>query len=78
MFKRLDCDRRPKNKRYSDCWCDYPGVGKIYDTDIAAFVRKHTHWWDRLDYHKICDCAQMTFDMLAGVIPMPKKKNWYF
>ena len=78
MAKRLDYDRRPKNKRYSDCWADYPGVCKIYDADIAKFVKKHTHWWDRLDYHKMCDCAQMAFDMLAGVIEQPKKKNWKF
>lgn len=78
MAKRLEYDRRPKNKRYSDSYADYPGVGKIYDTDIAKFVRRHTHWWDRLDYHKMCDCAQEAFDMLAGVIPMPKEDKWYF
>lgn len=75
---RLEYDLRKPGERYSQMWSDYPGVGKIYDTDIAAFVKKHTHWWDRLDYHKMCDCAHMAFDLLAGVVPMPEKGKWYF
>ena len=39
MFKKL------KN-RYSKGWADYPGVGRIYDKDVAKYVRQHTHWWD--------------------------------
>lgn len=65
-------------RRYSDGWADYPGVGKITDRQVAAFVKKHTHWWDRLDYHFMCDCAQAAFGMLAKYIEEPKKKNWKF
>lgn len=66
------------SNRYSTGWADYPGAGRIYDTDVAKYVRKHTHWWDRLDYHKMCDCAQLAFGILAGYIEKPKKKNFKF
>lgn len=69
---------KKKKSRYSEGWADYPGVGRIYDADVAKFVKKHTHWWDRLDYHKMCDCAQLAFGMLADCIEKPKKKNWKF
>lgn len=64
-------------KKYSDSYVDYLGVGKITDKQIAEFVRQHTHWWDRLDYHKVSDASQMAFHMLAGVVETPKGK-WYF
>ena len=67
-----------RSNRYSTGWADYPGVGRIYDTDVAKYVRRHTHWWDRLDYHKMCDCAQLAFGILAGYIEKPKKKNFEF
>lgn len=57
---------------------DYPGVGIITDLEVAKLVRKHTHWWDRLNYHKMTDaglCAQL---MLMKVYDQPKKKKWFF
>ena len=63
--------------KYSEAYSEYPGVGKITDKQIAEFVRQHTHWWDRLDYHKVSDASQMAFLMLAGVVETPKEK-WYF
>ncbi len=65
-------------KRYSDGYADYPGVGKITDEMVAKYVRNHTHWWDRLDYHKISDATIAAFGMLAGYIEKPKKKRWFF
>ena len=65
-------------KRYSDGYADYPGVGKITDEMVAKYVRNHTHWWDRLDYHKISDATITAFGMLAGYIEKPKKKRWFF
>lgn len=64
--------------RYSTGYADYPGVGRITDGMIAKFIRQHTHWWDRLDYHKISDASQLAFLMLAKVVKMPTKKKWYF
>lgn len=65
-------------KRYSDGYADYPGVGKITDEMVAKYVRNHTHWWNRLDYHKISDASIAAFGMLAGYIEKPKKKRWFF
>ena len=44
-------------RKYSTGYVDYPGVGRITDEMIAKYVRKHTHWWDRLDYHKVSDAC---------------------
>ena len=65
-------------RKYSTCYSMYPGVGKITDEMIAAYVKKHTHWWDRLDYHKISDASQMAFLLLIGAAEEPKEKEWYF
>lgn len=67
-----------KQGRYSDGYAEWEDGRKVTDRQVAHFVKKHTHWWDRFDYHKICDCAQMAFDMLSGHVEMPKKKNWKF
>lgn len=65
-------------ERYSKMWVDYPGKGKITDADVAAFVKKHTHWWDRFDYHKVSDSALLAQNILMGVVEEPKEKNWKF
>lgn len=66
------------NRKYSNGSCDFGNGVVITDEQIAKFVRQHTHWWDRLDYHKICDAAQLAFNILAGDVEPPKKKHWYF
>ena len=38
-----------KKREYSKNDIDYPGVGIITDEMVAKLVRKHTHWWQRLD-----------------------------
>ncbi|MGN1368076.1 MAG: hypothetical protein ACI4WX_04345 [Aristaeellaceae bacterium] len=65
-------------RKYSTGYADYPGVGRITDEMIAKYVRLHTHWWDRLDYHKVSDASQMAFLILCGAVKKPKKKRWYF
>lgn len=69
--------RRPEGKRYSDCWTNQPRTGKVMDADIAAFVKKHTHWWDRLDTHFVSDCVLEAMDILWGYMEPPKGK-WFF
>ena len=63
--------------KYSENCIDYPGVGIITDEQVAKLVREHTHWWDRLDYHKMTDAALLAQLMLMGIVPQPKKR-WYF
>jgi hypothetical protein len=69
--------RQNPGKRYSDTWSTQPRVGKVYDREIAKLVKEHTHWWDRLDTHFICDCALVAQDIAWGYIEVPKDK-WYF
>ena len=66
------------NRKYSTGSCTFENGLTITDEQIAKFVRQHTHWWDRLDYHKMCDAAQTAFNILAGCVEEPEKKRWYF
>lgn len=65
-----------KKNKYSDNWIIYDGV-KITDMDVAKFVREHTHWYDRLNWHKMSDAGIEAQLFLMHVIEMPKKKKWY-
>lgn len=65
-------------RNYSTGYCKFDNGVVVTDEQIAKFVRQHTHWWDRLDYHMVCDCAQIAFDILAGHTEAPKSKHWYF
>lgn len=74
-----------KKKRYfptkdgrSHCWSDYPGVGRVYDKDIADFTIKHVTLFDRLFRPwKIAEGAITAEGMFFKVIPTPEGK-WYF
>lgn len=68
-----------KKPKYSNWITGYPNQ-KIYFTDmeVAKLVRAHTHWWDRLNYHKMCDAGHFAKDILCGKIEAPAKKNWTF
>lgn len=68
---------RFKKRKYSDNYIDYPGVGKITDEEVAKFVKEHTHFWDRFDYHKMSDAALEAQLFLMKVIEPPKKKRWF-
>ena len=66
-----------RKKKYSDNYIDYPGVGIITDEDVAKFVKQHTRFFDRFNYHKMSDAALEAQLFLMGVIKPPKKKRWY-
>ena len=66
--------------RYSDNQIDYPGVGIITDEQVASFVKEHSHWWERLNYHRMCDYALLAQTILMGVITkeeLPTKEKWF-
>lgn len=65
-------------RKYSTGYMVYPGVGKVTDEMIAEYVHQHTHWWDRLDYHKISDASQIAALILCGLVSEPKQKRWFF
>lgn len=70
--------RFEKGRRYSSSWADAPRTGKVTDAMIANYVKKHTHWWDRLDTHFVSDCVMQAYDILFGYVRPPKKGKWYF
>lgn len=66
------------HRKYSTMSSDFSDGIKVTDEDIAKYVKKHTHWWDRLDYHKVSDASQMAFLILSKTVEEPKKKRWFF
>lgn len=61
-------------KRYSKGYSVYPEVGKVTDEEVFKYVKEHMYWWDKLDYHKVCDATIEAYCMLTGCImkDMPK------
>ena len=59
-----------------DCYADYPGVGKVYDKDVADFVVKHLRFIDFFNPKKIAVAAIYAQLMLFGVEEMPKDPNF--
>ena len=66
-----------KSERYSDVGYSFQDV-YFTDMDVAKYIKQHTHWWDRLDYHFVADCTQEAFLILSGHIYAPLEKRWYF
>lgn len=50
----------------------------LRDLEIAQFVKQHSHWWDRLNYHKMCDACTYATGIMSGELEAPDKKNWTF
>lgn len=67
-----------KKYRYSDGYAEFKDGSRIYDRDLAAFVKKHLKFFDRFDCHKVVDATLLGFAMLEGGVEIPKKKNWKF
>jgi len=59
-------------------WADYPGVGKITNYDVWKHVKKHTHWYDRLNPRFIVHCAIESQNHLFGVYDEPKDAKWKY
>lgn len=69
--------RFEKGEKYATSYTNQPRTGIVTDADIYAFVKKHTHWWDRLDAHFVSDCVLAATDILWGYVVCPAGK-WYF
>lgn len=54
-------------RKYSEGWIEYPGKGKITDTDVWNYVKSHTHWWQRLNPRFCCDAAIRAQLVLMGI-----------
>ena len=68
---------RNNGEKYCTSYSVQPRTGKVTDADIYAFVKKHTHWWDRLDAHFVSDCVLAATDILWGYVLCPVGK-WFF
>lgn len=66
-----------KGDKYATSYTKQPRTGMVTDADIYAFVKKHTHWWDRFDLHFVSDCVLAAQDILWGYVVCPVGK-WYF
>lgn len=67
-------------RKYSENSAQFSDGQVITDKQIAKFVKNHTTWLQRLDYHFVSDCATTAFTILSGAIDMSKLKgkNWKF
>lgn len=63
---------------YCKSWASGLRTGEVSDEDIYKYVKKHTHWWNRIDTHFVSDCALMAMDILFGYVKPPKKGKWFF
>lgn len=67
--------------RYGDGYADYPGVGIVYDKDVAEYAKKHLRLIDRLDMRKVAEAVIASQGILFGVDnpnEYTDKKNWKF
>lgn len=74
-------EHRKKKVWKHDCYCDYPGIGKVYDADVGRYAFKHLRLRDRFDPEKIGNAVLVSQTIMFGVIKedeLPKKKNWKF
>lgn len=66
-------------EEYYDGWIDYPGVGKITDSDVADYVIEHTTLFDRIFRpRKVIYATILSEQLLMGVFEKPKKEVWKF
>lgn len=67
-----------RKKQYSEGWTDYPGKERIYDRDIARFVKQHLRFIDRFNVRRISEATIDAFYMHIGINRIPETKDWKF
>lgn len=67
-----------EGKRYSDMTCTFQNGKVVSDQQVYDYVKKHTHWWDRLDPHKMSDAALLAFDILSGDVKVMNEDKFMF
>lgn len=65
-------------KNNTDGYCEYPGVGRIYDIDVAKFTLQHSHWYDWFNPILMICYAQFAYSMKMKIIEEPTDPNWKF
>lgn len=64
--------------KYCDATYTFEDGLKFTDSDILAFVKLHTHWWQRLNPHRMVNYTQYAFALLAGSLDLSSAKKWFF
>lgn len=59
-----------------DGYSDYPGVGKVFDSQIVGFVVKHLRITDYFNPRKIALAGIYAQLMLFGVVEMPEDPDF--
>lgn len=88
ILEKLDCyvkeckriSETAKN-RCMDSYADFGGtVGRIYDWQIADYVKKHLRFIDRFNLKRVTSAVMYGFCILSKNCDEPnsKKKNWKF
>ena len=80
IFEKLRAfikDQRDMRK-LGDGEIHYPGVGIITDEDVYKYVKKHTHWWDRLDPEFVARATLLSQTFMVGYGNPPQKEKWKF
>lgn len=70
-----------KKYDWTKSYADYPDVGRIYDSDVGLFAKKHLRIIDRFDMRKVASAILWSQLILFDVVKeadLPKKKNWKF
>ncbi len=61
----------------TEMFSDYPGVGKVYDKDVAEYTVKHATLFDRIfNPKKIARAALMAQMILFKEVEEPEDKNF--
>lgn len=59
-----------------DCYSEFDDGKRIYDKDVAEFVRQHLSFFDRLNPRKVSQATLVAFTMLSNDdVP---EGNWLF
>ena len=65
-----------KKRRYYDGYADF-GDFKVYDKDVAVYVKKHLRFFDRFDIQKVTEAVLYSFSILSKSVE-PPEGNWKF
>lgn len=61
-------------------YIDYPGVGKIYDSQVWSLVKNHSRLIDRMNTKKMTEMCLLGQCILMGIFPdvKPEDLSWKF
>ena len=64
--------------KFSDGYAEFEDGEVIHDKDVADFVKRHLHIWDRLNMKKVTTAVLATFAAMADENCELDDGNWKF